>query len=231
MRMAILKLGIILYSVLCLCCNVWAHEKQDTLLYKNAIKFDFVPVLYDVAYYHQLRVGLEYERNINPNTFVSCNVDAGIYNEYSFTKYYDFFNQNQGLYYVQQNVLVKGFHILPAYNYYMLQSKRKLNQGVYAGVILDFHYYNKALDTFNSHTSEKANEKYFQTKLGMGFCIGAKYDFTKHFFAELKTTFLVKLFKYTSAENKNEISPLNAQWVDSKTKVWWVSNVMIGYAF
>lgn len=225
------KIGIVTIIGLFLCFSVHSQEKKDSVAFKNSVKFDFVPILYDVAYYHQLRLGLAYERNLNLKTFVECNLDFGIYNEYSYTKYYDFFNQNQGLYYVQQDVLVKGFHFLPAYNYFLIPSKSKLNQGVYAGVLVDFHYYNKKLNTFNSQSFEKTDEKYFQTKSGMGLCFGYKYGLTKHIFAEIKTSLLVKIFSYTSAKNKNEMLPLNAQWVDSKYRLWWVSNVMISYAF
>lgn len=231
MRIFFVKIFIFLLFGLCFYCNSLAQEKKDSLLYKNVFKLDFIPVTYDVAYYHQLRIGIEYERYINNKSFAACNLDLGIYDEYTFTKYYDFFNQSQGLYYVQQDVFVKGFHIISTYNYYLLKSKTKLNQGAYIGVIIDFHYYQKSLDTFNSKILDKTFDKYFQTKLGMGVCIGAKYSLNKHFFTELKTAMFVKIIKNTSLINKNEIRPLNAQWVDAKINFWWVSNIMIGYAF
>lgn len=231
MRITLINIVIILSNVLCFYCNVQAQEKQDTVCYKNVVKIDYIPIQYDVSYYHQLRIGIEYERCVNNKSFASCYLDLGIYDEYTFKKYYDFFNQNQGLYYVQQDVLVKGFHVMPAYNYFLLKSKIKPNQGVYAGVIMDFHYYQKTLESFNSKTLDKTLNEYFQIKLGMGICLGAKYNISKHFFTELKTSVFVKIIKNTSAINKNEIRPLNAQWVDSKMNFWWVSNIMIGYAF
>lgn len=231
MNISLIKAQIVSIIIIFFSFNVQAQEKSDSITYKNFIKIDLAPIIYDISYYRQLRMGLEYERTINNKLFVATNLDWGIYDEYSFTKYYDFFNQNQGLYYIQQNVFVKGFHLLPKFCYFLISSKKKSNQGLYSGIILDFQYYQKRIKSINSQTQENIFDKYSQIKLGIGINAGYMYKLTKHIYAEVNSSIFIKSLTHSSSSNKNEIRPLNAQWFDSKYNFWFVSNIMIGYAF
>lgn len=205
---------------------------SDTSAFKNAIKLDLFPLYYDFFDYRdQIRAGIEYERKINYRSFAALYMDIGVFDDYTFIKYYDFFNQNQGMYSVEQKAIIKGIHIQPSYNYIFFRSKKKPNHGVFAGSIIDFHCYKKNLETYNSQTSEKSNYRYNQLKMGLGLHMGAKYAFNRHFFAEVKTSLYVKIYYHISVQFVNPVMPLNAQWTDSKYNFWWVSNLKIGYAF
>jgi hypothetical protein len=204
----------------------------DSSQKKNAIKLDLVPAYYDFFDYRkQIRVGLEYERTLNQKAFISSDIDIGLFDEYTFCKYYDFFNQNQGTYFIRQDATIKGFHLIPAYNYYLFRSKKKPNQGVFAGGLVEYRFYQKKLDIYNSQTFEKTSEKYKQTTLGAGVQVGVKYSFGKHFFLGFRTSFTMKILNHISEKDVNEIKALNAQWTDSKNRFWWVTNLKVGYAF
>ena len=234
--MKIYSTGIKIFISIFLCLNfcpyVSAQGNLDTSAFKNSIKLDLFPLYYDLFDYRdQIRAAIEYERKINNKSFAALYIDIGVFDDYTFIKYYDFFNQNQGMYSVEQKAIIKGIHIQPSYNYYFFTSKKKQNQGVFAGGIIDFYSYKKNLETYNSQTSEKNNYRYNQSKMGLGLHAGAKHSFTRRFFAEVKTSLYVKVYYHISVQSVNPIKPLNAQWTDSKYNFWWVTNFKIGYAF
>jgi hypothetical protein len=225
------KVSLVCFFLLLSFCG-FAQTGKDTSIYKNVIKIDLIPFYYDVFdYRQQIRVGLEFERRINPKSSVSCNIDAGMLDKYSFTKYYDFFSQQQGMYSVRRDVTINGFHIMPGYNYYLLRSAKKPLPGITAGGVIDFHYYLKKLDCSNSQTLEATANIYNQKTMGAGISTGAAYGFGTHWFAEIKTCLLVKIFNSVSLQNMESVKPLNAQWTDKKNNFWWFSNIKIGYAF
>src|SRR4051812_7042683 len=92
--------------------SVCAEEKSDSLQYKNSISIDVIPfyhVLFDTRI--QIRIGAEYERVLSKKSFISGYLDIGLYDKYNFIKYYDFFSQNQDMYFIQQKVSIAGFHL------------------------------------------------------------------------------------------------------------------------
>jgi hypothetical protein len=229
---SILKFIMVLLLLLSFSCSLFAQKKQDSTFCKNDLKLDLVPFYFDFFdAREQIRIGFEYERMINRNFSVSCYIDAGLYDNYTFIKYYDFFNQNQGMYTVEQNVSIRGVHLIPSCNYWFYRAKKKANRGIYTGVILDFHYYQKKLAYLNTQTFERTHEKYYQTGLGAGLDLGGRYGFGKHFFIELKTVFLGKIYRHANKQDVPLVKPLNAQWSDNKHNFWWISNLTLGYAF
>ncbi|MBI4945606.1 MAG: hypothetical protein HY840_04305 [Bacteroidetes bacterium] len=209
-----------------------SREKEDTLLYSNAVKLDFIP-LYDVAFdsRFQIRIGLEYEKYISKNSSSTCYLDAGLYDRYDFIKYYGFFSQNQGMYSIQQRVSVTGFHLLPGYNYYFYTFRRNQNRRFFSSAVLDFGYYHKILSSLNTLTSVTEGNRYSQMKFGAGIGLGFKNSFGKHLFYELKTSMFAKLYNYISESGRNSIRSLDAQWTSPNYNFWWISNIKIGYAF
>lgn len=221
-----------IFLCLSFCLKVSAQEYRDSITLKNAIKLDLFPLYYDFFDYRdQIRAGIEYERKINKKSFAALYTDMGMFDNYSYRKYYDFFNQNQGLHYVEQKVIIKGIHLQPSYNYYLFKSMKKNNQGVFAGGIMDFQFYKKNVETYNSQTLERSSYLYNQSRIGLGMQMGVKYAFFRRFFAEVKTSLYIIIFYHISSEVMNPVKPLNAQWTDSKYNSWWVSNLKIGYAF
>lgn len=205
---------------------------KDTLFLKNALKLDLIS-LYNTFFDAriQVRTGLEYERTTGSKSFLSGYLDLGLYDKYVFKKYYDFFNQNQGMYFIKQNVSVKGFHFIPGYNYFVYQSKRKIHHGLFFGGNMDINFYQKKLEFYNSQTSAKYSQKYNQTKLALGLSMGWKCNFNSHWFIELKTSTFASVYTKISDENMKAIRPLISQWNAPKYNFWWLSNIKICYAF
>jgi hypothetical protein len=205
----------------------------DSVKCKNAIKLDLVSLYLDFFdAQKQVRAGFEYERTFNKKSSAACLIDLGLYDDYTFIKYYDFFNQGPGgMHYTRTIAQIKGIHFLPSYNYFLFQLKGESNSGIFTGGILDFHYYRKKFSIFNSQTEIETANKYAQSTLGIGPQLGIKYGFGKHFYFEAKTCAFFKLFNIVSAKGMNDIMPLDAQWSNSKYSFWWVTQFKVCYAF
>lgn len=231
-KMKVIILKILVIFLLIFSQTAKSQEKKDTLYLKNSLKLDLISLYYTFFDSRiQVRAGFEYERKISSKSFLSGYLDIGIYDKYVFKKYYDLFNQNQGMYFIQQDVAVKGFHFIPSYNYFIFQSKRKINHGIFLGGNIDFNFYRKKLDFFNSQSSEKYSQKYNQSKIALGLSMGWKYNLNSQMAIELKSSLFACIFKNKSLENMSYIRPLISQWNDPKYNFWWVSNLIICYAF
>jgi hypothetical protein len=224
---------IILVIVIVFINQSGVYAQSDSLpLHKNAVKIDLVPYYYDFFDIRkQVRGAVELERYLDRKSSVSLFCDIGLYDDYTYRKYYDFFNQNQGLHWTEQRVQIRGFHLQPSYNRYFLKSEKRLLRNIYAGAGFDFQYYWKLLEIDNSLIEKSMKYDYYQLRLGAGLHIGLKYFFGKHFFTEVKTKLYTCVFTHVSQNGMNPIRPLNTQWTDSGYKFWWVSNLIIGYAF
>jgi len=179
----------------------------------------------------QIRAGLEYEKFIKKNISISGYLDLGVYDKYKFIKYYNFFNENQGFYSIQQDVTVKGFHLIPGINYYFHRLQKSSNRSLFGSAMIDFGFYQKIFAYLNSNSLENYSEKYNQKKLGAGIGIGIKSDFGSRFFIELKTSIFTKFFNSLSKDGKSQMKSLDAQWTSTNYKFWWITNLKIGYAF
>lgn len=210
----------------------YSQEKKDSLFYNNSFKLDLLPLYYDFFDNRvQIRAGIEYEKFLKDNISLCGYFDFGVYDKYKFIKYYNFFNENQGLYSITQNVTIKGLHLLPSVNYFFHSPKKKTNRNFFGSVILDLGYYQKKLTYMNSNTLESYSYKYNQSKFGAGLGLGVKSDFGSRFFLELKTSFFAKIFYSNSDKTKNQMKSLDAQWTSQNYKFWWITNLKIGYAF
>ena len=90
------------------------------------IKLDLAPlysVFFDVR--KQARIGLEYQWGMEKRSFYGIHADGGIYDDYNFYKYYDFFNTGEGFRYMLRNVKTYGFHVLPAWHYRLSRNTEK----------------------------------------------------------------------------------------------------------
>jgi len=199
---------------------------------KDFFAIDVIPLYYDFFDYRkQIRVGVDYSRQFKTHWFVDGAIDCGLFDDYTFTKYYDFFNQSIGYHYITQEAVVTGFHFLPSGNYFFWQSKSKPGQGMYCGALFDLNFYRKKLDIFNSQTLENSSDVIKQFKTGVGVSLGGKCYIGRHFFAEIRTSVFAKIFFITSDKNINAIKSINSQWTSANNNYWWVSNLKIGYAF
>jgi hypothetical protein len=179
----------------------------------------------------QIRIGVEFEKLILKKSSISCYLDIGMYDKYRFVKFYNFFNENSGMYSVEQDITIKGFHLLPGYNYYFFNSKKNKNRKAFASALLDFGYYQKGISYLNSQTRESYEETYNQKRLGFGVGLGVRNNIGKHFFAELKTSIFTKLFNSMSKDERPPMKSLDSQWTSKDYNFWWITNIKIGYAF
>jgi len=209
-----------------------AIENPTDSLNKYAIKIDVAADYYTFFDHRiQARLGLELEQKINSNSFISYSIDAGLFDKYHFIKYYDFFNQQQGMYSINQRIQIEGLHFMPGYNSFLFQSSLKKQQGLYLGGMLDISLYHKHLNSFNSQTLAQSNLNYLQFKTGLGISGGIKYQLLHRVFVEAKTNLLTKIWHIKSTKNTVEIPVLHAQWASSDNQFWWISNLKIGYVF
>lgn len=209
--------------------NIATAQSPKSTQKIHAIKLDIATLyytLFDIR--KQIRFGFEYERKINNRNFIATYLDVGMYDKYVFTKYFDFFNQQQGFYSVSHNTMIKGFHVLPSFNHYLLQSKKNTNQGVFIAAIMDISYYRKKEKVFNSSTVEQQEMKGNQLKVGIGSSLGLKFPIYKNIYFEPKTSLFLKLFYLN---NGTEIKSLNAHWNAENNRFWLVSNLKLVYNF
>ncbi len=226
------KTVFVLLLIIGMWCNHLYAQDSKPRAYKNTVVLDVVPFYYDFFdYRQQIRLGIDYTRQFQPRWFLSTALDVGLFDDYTYIKYYDFFNQNQGFYSITQDASISGFHLLPSYNYYFFQSKRKQGQGFYGGGVLDMNYYRKKLQSTNSQTQESNSDVVHQFRTGLGVDLGVKYFMGHHFFAEVRSMFFCKAFLYNSNKNTNKIMSLNSQWTSNNRNFWLLTSVQFGYAF
>jgi hypothetical protein len=212
--------------------KIRAQENTSTHLFKNTVKIDLLPYYYDFFDVRkQIRIALENERYLTLRSSVAAYCDAGLFDDYFFIKYYDFFSQGPGFYSVTQKIKIRGVHFQPSYNYYLFLSRTRPNRGIFIGGTFDIQYYRKNIKMDNSLTGENTSFNYFQARLGGGLHAGGKYNFGSHFYAEIKTCLFAKILQKVSMDEMDPLKPLNAQWSDKNYDFWWVSNIKIGYAF
>ncbi|MEI6123922.1 MAG: hypothetical protein WCQ95_09850 [Bacteroidota bacterium] len=224
------------FSILLLMLTTYGPllKAQDSItqVFKNSVSIDGVPLYYDCFDYRkQIRFNVNYTRQFKSHWFLSSALDIGLFDDYTFIKYYDFFNQNQGFYSVTQRAKISGFHFISSYNYYFCQSKKKMGQGFYGGGAVDFNYYRKTLKSNNSLSLETTFNTINQFRTALGVDVGIKYFIRHHFFAELRSSFFCKLFLKSSNNTVNNVMPLNAQWTSLNKNFWLITNLQFGYAF
>ena len=220
-------LSVVLFSFL----HVFSQEKQDSTIHKNAIKLDLIP-FYHVFFNNrvQIRAGIEFEHFVFKKSSLAFYLDMGLYDKYTFIKYYNFFNQ-QGMYSIQQKVSIRGAHLLSSYNYYFFSFKKKPNTQFFFGSVVDFGFYKKNIDYYDSSVLEHYQTKYNQAKLGIALSIGLKKGFSKHITTEIKTSLFTKVVNMISQNGVNQIKSLDAEWTSPNYNFWWITNLKIGYAF
>ncbi|MDT8309527.1 MAG: hypothetical protein RQ866_08335, partial [Bacteroidales bacterium] len=63
---------------------------------KNIIQINLVSLPPLFTNLNQKWIGIEYQRSINRNFSITLMTDLGKFQDYSFTKYHDYFDENQG---------------------------------------------------------------------------------------------------------------------------------------
>lgn len=200
-------------------------------LRNNIIKINLIslPPLFNNL--NQKWIGLEYQRILNPKLSVSVLTDFGIFEDYSFTKYHDYFDENGGFSYTRQDVSIPGYHIIPSVNYYFFRFKGKAAQGVYVAGKIDYYHYFMRKEIYHSSTNKSESYNNSTLRFNAGCAIGAQYIAYKRFTFDLNISFFTKIFSKSTSDGLPELYPENSFWRSKDNSSWTTINLMFGYAF
>lgn len=198
---------------------------------KYCLKIDLVS-LYDDFFDSkvQVRAAVELERHFNKSWIIGALLDAGKYDQYSFFKYYDFFNQGPGLYSDKVDVRIAGAHLIPGISREIKFPARWRNLIWKPGMRLDYSVYFKKSSGRNGLTGEEYIENGWQQRLGAGFHLGLSYKRWAPFIIECRTAFLQRIFSQVPS-GSNEIRALHSVWNSENMKYWWNYSIYLGYEF
>jgi hypothetical protein len=174
---------------------------------------------------------MEYERFLNKNISLGTTVNLGLFEDYTFIQYNDFFNEYNGFSYQEQSFKTWGFHFIPNFRYYFLSTKSKKGQGFYIGANIDINYYLRNSTFYNSSNNENKDFKWSTTRFALGGMIGGQYVLFSRLVIDGNANLFGRLFSASNYPVDEEIKPLNTTWVSEKNSFWLTFNVMIGYAF
>ena len=91
----------------------------------NILKINVLPVAPLINGHNQKWIGLEYERFLQQKLSLSATLNVGLFEDYTYKKYHDFFEEDQGFSYTQTDVSTRGYHFIPTIRYYFLFTKSK----------------------------------------------------------------------------------------------------------
>jgi len=205
--------------------------EQQSNFRNNIIKLNAIPIAQAINGHNQKWLGVEYERFIKHNLSVGALVDFGLFEDYTFIKYHDYFDENEGFSYTRKDVVTRGYHFIPSVKFYFLSTKQKKGQGFYISGCLDFNQYFKKSEIYFSQTNSFAYENSSTTRLSAGATLGGQFVAFTRLVIDLNISIYGKLFSVSRGQNNSEIPPLNATWVFNDNKGWSTVNLMIGYAF
>jgi hypothetical protein len=197
----------------------------------NMVKLNLIAVSPLLSGHNEKWIGIEYERFINQKMSFTLTSDVGLFEDYTFTKYHDFFDEYGGFAYTQQTVKTIGYHFLPSFRYYFLTTKKKKGQGLYAAGLLDFNQYFMKSELYHSAENTSGYTSASTTRFGVGASLGGQYIAWSRLVVDLNVSIFAKVFSMTAGQDVAETEPLNAQWVSDENNGWVTVNFMIGYAF
>jgi hypothetical protein len=205
-------------------------SRPDSLLCKNLITADLLPLYYNFFDSKiQYRLGAGYSNVSHNDYFISHHLDFGIYDHYTFTKYYNLFGENSGLYYVEKNVFISGFHYMPSFNVYLVRTHSSRLNSIFSGIAIDFSFYHKQTSYFNSSNNDEWEMHYRQIRTGAGLQAGSRYQLTSRWFTEMKILFFSNIMCYSDDNDSEPIRSLPALWTRYDYKFWLSANICVGY--
>jgi hypothetical protein len=197
----------------------------------NLLKLNLVAVAPLFSGHNEKWIGIEYERFINQKMSFALMSDVGLFEDYTFTKYHDFFDEYGGFAYTRQTTKTIGYHFLPSFRYYYLMTKKKKGQGLYVAGLLDFNQYFRKSEFYHSADKTSDYTSSSTTRLGIGASAGGQYIAWSRLVIDLNVSIFAKVFSTINGQDTSEAEPMNAQWSSSENNGWVVVNFMIGYAF
>jgi hypothetical protein len=219
---------IMLFFFLILSQNAFAQEKINR---KNEIKLNLLPVSSLFNGHNQKWLGIEYERHIANRTSISTIINAGLFEDYTFIKYHDYFDEHEGFSYTKTNATTWGYHLIPSLKYYFIILNKTQESGFYLSGNLDFSQYFRKTRYFQSLSGNTSSSENSTTRLAIGASLGGQYIFFSRLIFGANISLFARLFSVNKDKSQDEIFPLNANWKFSGNTGWATANIMIGYAF
>lgn len=197
----------------------------------NIIKINVIPIAGSMSGHNQKWMGVEYERFLNPVLSLNALVNFGLFEDYIFTKYHDYFDENGGFSFTRKAVTTRGYHFIPTLKYYFLKSKKKKGQGLYLAGGFDFNQYFKKSASYFSNTATYKYKNASTSRMSVGVVAGGQFVAYTRLTMDLSISIFSKLFSVNNGENNTEIPPLDATWVFNNNNSWSAVSLTIGYAF
>lgn len=197
----------------------------------NILKINLLPIVPIINGNNQKWIGFEYERFTGQYLSLTLMADAGLFEDYKYIKYHDYFNEDVGFSYTQTDAKTRGFHLISSVRYYFLAAKVKKGQGLYIGGNFDLNYYEKNVEVFSSLSNTTYHGSSSTTRISIGTTIGGQYVAFSRLVIDLNISIFAKLMALNSGSDAEEIKPLHATWIFANNTGWATVNLMIGYAF
>lgn len=197
----------------------------------NAIKVNLLPIGPLIAGNNEKWLGFEYERFIRERVSLTAMVDFGLFEDYTFIKYHDYFDDYQGFSYTQINTTTRGYHIIPTIRYYFLYTKRKKGQGFYLSGSLDWSQYFQNQESYLSLSGFSQTKYNSTSRLSVGGILGCQYVAFTRLIIDINISLYAPIITVNNDSYQNEIPPLHANWVLGENVGYSTINVMLGYAF
>lgn len=201
----------------------------DSLQGIHRIKADLLPYHALFLGRKQVRAAIEYQYLGAGRSSFSMHIDAGMYDDYTFFKYYDFFNQDQGLHYHRQDIRIYGFHLMPAWNFLPGKPAASRRVRFFMGMAADISCYEKKLRFYNSLTEDRYRSTDRQVRFGAGPHLGITCRLRKKVHVELKATCAGKLLTLRSDASMKSILPFKAVWFDNGQHIWLIPQLSLCY--
>ncbi len=207
------------------------NDSSDFIIRNNIIKIDLIPVTQAISGHNQIWTGIEYERYLKVKLSVSVLVNFGLFENYTFTKYHDFFDEEEGFGYTRKEVTTKGYHLIPAVKYYFWISKHKRGQGVYFAGNLGFNQYFKKSTTYFSGSDAYEYQNSSTSRVSIGATVGGQFVAFSRLAIDLNISLFGRLYSSNTGQDGSEIKPLDPIWTFNDDKCWSTVSLAIGYAF
>jgi hypothetical protein len=199
--------------------------------HNNILKINLLPIFPAINGHNQKWIGLEYDYLISNKLSFSMMADVGLFEDYTFIKYHNFFEENGTFSNTRQEVRTWGYHLIPSASYHFLEIGKMRGRGFYLGGNLDFNQYFRKSETTESISMERSEYSYHTSRFSIGATLGVQYIAWSRLVIDLNISLFVKLFTINSEGTINEIDPLHATWVFYNGDAWSTVNLMIGYSF
>ena len=233
MRKSLIRYYFLILCLLAVSFPTLAQRNDSTapVIRNNIIKINLIPVTQSFSGHNQLWTGIEYERFLQARLSIGALVNFGLFENYSFTKYHDFFDEDEGFSYTRTEVTTKGYHFIPSVKYYFLVAKRKRGQGLYASGNLGFNQYFRNSAIYSSRTNSYEYKNSSTTRLSIGATVGGQFVAFTRLTIDLNISLSGEIFSSTTAPDGSEIKPLDPMWTFNNDNCWSSINLAIGYAF